>query len=80
MAWALVTEIQRNIGMWITIPDGGTDPAGNPVSVTIWEDVLCIPGTITSLIILEEGHDYIVPETYRLVEVPDSAKIGDAGY
>ncbi len=80
MTWALVTEIQRTVGMWVTIPDGGTDPAGNPIPLTEWQEVLFESGTITSLIVLDDINDYIVPDTYRLVQVPETAKIGDTGY
>jgi len=80
MAWALVTDIERTVGMWVIDPEGGTDPAGNPTPKSVWQEFLFEPGTITSIIVLQEGHDYIVPDTYRLEEVPEDAKIGDTGY
>lgn len=67
MAWALVT----NKTMEIYLPSETMQPP----ALTIVDS-----GIIANLIVYDGSSLYTPPENYKLVQVPDTAKIGDSGY
>ena len=80
MQWALVntTTVQLEITV-ITSTPSIFDPTKN-VDVFSQEIISAIPGTICNLIAYDGVSPYTPADNYKLVQVPDSAKIGDTGY
>ena len=64
-AWALVSTTEQDIYMWVN---------------SVWEQVAVSPGTIVNLIVYDESTPYTPPTDTVLIEVPDTARIGDTGY
>lgn len=73
MAWALVN----------------TDPV--PLTYSEWQgeglnakivvnNITAVPGTICNLVSYDGVSPYTPAENYRLKQVPDNAKVGDAGF
>ena len=72
MAYALVNTVpvQLNTGSW-----EGENPA-----VWVPKTITASVGTICNLISYDGISVYTPPEGYRLLEVPEDAKVGDTGY
>lgn len=66
MLWALVNTITMTIQI--------QNASGQPQFVEV------LPGAICNLIAYDGESPYVVPENYRLLSVPDDARIGDIGY
>ncbi len=65
LAWALVSTTEQELHMWID---------------NVWETVMVPPGTILNLIVYNGTAAYTPPKDTILMEVPDTAQIGDTGY
>lgn len=64
-AWALVATTEQEIHMWVN---------------NVWEPVVVPSGTIVNLIAYNGDSPYDPPPKTILMEVPDTAEIGDTGY
>jgi len=76
MAWALVNTEPKNLMLDVWTPQE------NPMAPPIFsrEEVEVKIGTICNLIVYDGVSKYTPAEGYKLVEVPDDAKMGDNGY
>lgn len=68
MQWALVCTTE------MVIPNPEVHSPSDPPTITVPS------GTIVSIIVYDGHSPYTPPENTVLLEVPDSARIGDEGY
>lgn len=77
MQWALVADIEQQLGMWVLVDTGELDVMGNPVFENRWVVKEVPSGTIINIILYDGESEYTPPEGVYLTEVADNLHIGD---
>lgn len=73
MAWALVNTIEMQF-------KNHFDEIINDIPKKVFKEITAEVGTIINLIVYDGIAPYIAEEGFKLIEVPDTAKLGDTGY
>ena len=72
MQWALVATAEQSLSYWVSNQD--------PTQPATWETATVEAGTIVNLIVYDGVSPYTPPDNTALMQVPDTAQIGDTGY
>lgn len=73
MIWAFINTVSMELTYWLW---ENQDTAPVNVETSIMAD----PGTIMNIISYDGTSPYELPEGMQLIQVPDTANIGDTGY